>query len=216
MLLLTVLARQGDTSPDLIAAAGLAGLRRPMLPSSIAPEDRELVFKMGRALMTAADRHAVEARPMFEEIVSAYPKTPNLHYTYGAFLLTNEPDLAVGEFQKELEIQPRHLPTLVSLAMEYLKRGEPAKARPVAELAARIAPVNFTARAALGRTLLDLDETEKGMRELEVAVKLAPESPQVHLSLASAYAKLGRKAEAARERSEFARLKKQVDAEQGR
>ena len=98
--------------------------------------------------------------------------------------------------------------------MEYLKRGEPAKARPVAELAARIAPDNFPARAALGRTLVDLNETEKGVRELEAAVKLAADSPQVHLSLASAYAKLGRKQEAARERSEFARLKKLADAAQ--
>ena len=44
-------------------------------------------------------------------------------------------------------------------------------------------------------------------RELEEAVKLAPASPEARFSLASAYSRLGRKADAEREHAEFKRLK---------
>jgi Flp pilus assembly protein TadD len=52
------------------------------------------------------------------------------------------------------------------------------------------------------------------VRELELAVKLAPESPEPRINLASAYAKLGRMADAGRERKEFWRLRKLVDSNQ--
>jgi Flp pilus assembly protein TadD len=42
--------------------------------------------------------------------------------------------------------------------------------------------------------------------ELEAAVKLAPASAEARFSLASAYSRLGRKADAARELAEFKRL----------
>jgi Tfp pilus assembly protein PilF len=42
--------------------------------------------------------------------------------------------------------------------------------------------------------------------ELEAAVKLAPASPEARFSLASAYTRLGRKEESARELGEFKRL----------
>jgi predicted Zn-dependent protease len=42
---------------------------------------------------------------------------------------------------------------------------------------------------------------------LEKARDLAPESPETRVALASAYAKVGRPQDAARERAEFQRLK---------
>ena len=46
------------------------------------------------------------------------------------------------------------------------------------------------------------------------SVKLAPASPEAHFSLAYAYAMLGRKDDAAREREEFQRLRKLLDSNQ--
>ena len=48
----------------------------------------------------------------------------------------------------------------------------------------------------------------KAIEELALAVKLAPESPQAHYALATAYARVGKTEEAARERAEFTRLDK--------
>jgi Flp pilus assembly protein TadD len=53
-----------------------------------------------------------------------------------------------------------------------------------------------------------MGETEAGVRELEVAVRLAPDSPETHFALARAYAKAGRTEDAARERAAFAELER--------
>jgi Flp pilus assembly protein TadD len=45
-------------------------------------------------------------------------------------------------------------------------------------------------------------------------VRLAPGSPEAHYDLAATYAKLGRNADAAREREEFRRLRKITDPNQ--
>jgi Flp pilus assembly protein TadD len=127
---------------------------------------------------------------------------------YGSLLIGGDANRAIAEFQREIELQPKHLPSRVVLALEYLKRGEAEPARKYASEAVEIAPDNFAARVAYGRALVELEELEKGIAELELAVKLEPTSPQVRISLAAAYQKAGRAGEAARERAEFLRLKK--------
>ena len=69
----------------------------------------------------------------------------------------------------------------------------------------------FGAHAVLGKLLVNAGEVQQGIKELEIARQQAPDSPQVHFSLATAYAMAGRKTEAASERAEFARLKKLTD-----
>ena len=72
----------------------------------------------------------------------------------------------------------------------------------------KAAPNHFTSRAAMGRVLLARGDNHGAIEHLEIAAKLAPESPQIRLALASAYGGAGRKQEAAREREAFAALKK--------
>jgi predicted Zn-dependent protease len=96
----------------------------------------------------------------------------------------------------------------VSLAFEYLKRKDSAAALPCARRAVAAAPDNFDARSALGRVLIDAGQHAAGATELEAAVRLAPDSPQVRFALAGAYRRLGRTQDAEREQHEFLRLKK--------
>ena len=143
--------------------------------------------RMGRAVMTALDRQSSDAGTQFEEIVKDFPAASNVHYAYATFLIGGNPDHALAELQKELELQPNHLPSLVLLALEYLKRGDAASAKPFATQAVSVAPGNFAAHVALGRTLLGLDDVAGAIKELELAVKLEPTSPQIRIALASAY-----------------------------
>ncbi|MCX6599077.1 MAG: tetratricopeptide repeat protein [Acidobacteria bacterium] len=202
----TALHREKE-SPEVVALAGLAALRKPVFPQEMAPDDRELIFKMGRAMMLAADRHAGQAGKLLAELVESYPKTPNVNYAYGAFLIATEADRGLDELRAELKLDPNHLPALVTLADELMKRGNPAEALTVAEHAAKQAPRNFPARALYGRALVENGKVQPGIVELEYALKLAPDSPQVHFFLASAYGKAGRKEDAAREREQFLKLK---------
>lgn len=210
--ILNFFSRRETIDPKIVEASGIAALRRPILPAELPAEDRELVYRVGRAVMTAGARRAPEAARMLEEAVRDYPSAPNLHFVYGSLLLGGDADRGIVMLKEELALQPRHLPTHVVLALEYLKRGEAEPAKKYAEDAVAIAPRNFTAHVALGRALVEAGELDRGIGELELAAGLEPSSPQTRIALASAYQKAGRREDAARERAEFQRLKKMIDA----
>jgi tetratricopeptide (TPR) repeat protein len=209
-----MLAKKSIPDQNVASVAGIAALRRPLFPHELPEADRDAASRLGRLLLEVGARPAAEITVAFEELLKDYPKLPSLRYTYATFLLPNAPDQGVEQLKAELEISPEHLPALISLAFEYLGRGKPELALPYAEKAAKIAPGSFAARACLGRVLLEAGEQHlaAATRELEMAARLAPDSPQIRFSLASAYARAGRKADAAREREEFARLKQVIDA----
>jgi tetratricopeptide (TPR) repeat protein len=205
------LLRTGDAGPNVIAAAGLAGLRRPMLPEEVPPFEKDLVDQAGLAVCAASGKRPADAQKYFAELLADYPKTANVHYLYGSFLLASDEDGGFHEILKELELNPKHAEALATVALEYEKRGDPDKAIPYAERAVEADPKFFAAHGVLGRLLANAGEVEKGIKELEIARQQAPDSPQVHFSLAAAYALAGRKADAARERAEFVRLKQLAD-----
>ncbi len=117
----------------------------------------------------------------------------------------------MAEFRKELQLNPLHADALVTIALEYEKQGDVEKAMPYAERAVGAAPDYFAAHGVLGRLLANSGEVAKGIKELEIARREAPDSPQVHFSLAGAYALAGKKDEAAKERADFVRLKQLAD-----
>ena len=201
------LSEHAVDTPSVVEAAGMAGLRKPLLPVELPPTERELVLQVGRAVMDTGARRAAEAQKEFESLVAAYPKTANIHYLFGSFLMISDPDAGLQELKKELEISPRSVPALLQIAFEYLRRGDAAAALPYARQAAGLEPESFVAHNALGRALVDSGDLENGIKELELARQQAPGSPQTRIALASAYARMGRNEDAARERAEFLKLK---------
>jgi len=203
---LTEMTRVDRKTPEMIAAAGIAGIRRAWLPFEVPERDRELVFKLGDAMTTAMSFDYKEAVPKFEELVKQYPADPNVHFRFGAYLNTQDTDRGIAEIKKALEIAPDHVPALVGLAAIYLKREETATALEYAERAVKASPEDYSTHIALGRVLLAREDPARASSELQAAVKLAPASPDARFSLASAYSRLGRKEDAARELAEFKRL----------
>lgn len=203
--------KTGEAGPEVIEAAGLAGLRRPISPDDLARGDKELIDLTGRAVCATASRRPADAQQYFAELLARYPNAPNVHYLYGTFLLGSDADGGMREFQREVELNPKHAEALVTIALEYEKRGDSDKAIPYAQRAVEADPKFFAAHGVLGRLLANAGNVDKGIKELEIARQQAPDSPQVHFSLAAAYAIAGRKSDAARERSEFVRLKQLAD-----
>jgi tetratricopeptide (TPR) repeat protein len=153
-----------------------------------------------------ATRNTASAGKAFEALVSRYPETPNVHYAAGVFFLQEEPDKAIEEFTRELDVQPGHPWSLMQIAFEYLKRGDAATALPWAQKAVSAAPNAFPAHKALGQALLETGDVDGAVKELMIGIKLAPESPGLHFQLARAYQRAGRLDDATRERNEFTRL----------
>jgi tetratricopeptide (TPR) repeat protein len=214
--ILSEFLQAGNESPKVVEAFGLAMLRMPFLASEIPPDKREEVIIAGRAGFYMAARRLEESRAAFAALLAGYPDAANVHYAYGVFLLNQDADAALKEFRRELEISPLHQPSMVQMAFEYMKRDELNTALPFAEKAVQLAPNMFPARNVLGRILLDLGQVERAVKELEEGARLAPTSPEMHFALARAYTRVGRKADAARERELFKRLQDEFEARRTR
>lgn len=203
-------ALAGADKPSVIEAFGLSVLRMPYLPSEAPTEKREMILMAGRAgFMMAKGRRSATGRQAFEELVTRYPEAPNVHYAFGNYLVPEEPDIALEEFRRELRLQPNHVPSLLQIAFEQIKRTNYQEALPPAEKAVELAPGLFAARNALGRALLELGETNRAIEELETGVRLAPDSPDMYFALARAYQRAGRKADADHARAQFLKLDKE-------
>ncbi len=100
----------------------------------------------GRASYMMATRNTAAAEKAFQALVARYPETPNVHYAFAVFLLQEQPDKAIEEFKRELELQPGHASSLMQIAYEYVNRGDAQAALPWAKQAVAAAPNSFAAR----------------------------------------------------------------------
>jgi len=200
--------KDGGAGESVIEAAGIAGLRRPIFPEELPPSDKDLIERAGRAVCAMALRDPTTAQNAFADLVAAYPNAPNVHYLYGSYLSASDRDAGLREYRKELELNPKHPEALATIALEYEARGDLDTAISYARRSVAADAQFFGAHAVLGKLLAAAGQVDEGVKELEIARRLAPDSPQVHFSLATAYSLAGKKQEAARERAEFARLRK--------
>ncbi len=192
-------------------AAGLAGLRRPLLPGELRLGERPLVRGVGEAIWLQANQRADDALRAYEALAARYPDASGLHFLHGSCLLNTDVDRGLAELRKELEIKPDHVPALVVLCEQFLAKGNLDEAAMWGRRAVDVAPGDFAAHLSYGRVLAKQDRDEESVREFEGARGLAPGSPEIRFALASAYAKAGKPAEAAAERAEFLKLRKLRD-----
>ena len=204
--ILTELTRIDKKSPEIMVAAGIAGIRQPWLPSEVPESKRDLVYKLGDAMASAMELDYKGANQKFEDLVAAYPSEPNVHFRYGALLCIQDADRGIGELKRTLELAPNHVTALVSLSAISLKREDLRASVEFGERAVKASPGDFSTHIVLGRALLASDDPARAATELELATKLAPAVPEAHFSLATAYRRLGRKNDATREQDEFKRL----------
>ena len=195
----------------IIQAFGLIMLRMPTLPTEIPGDKQEEVLLAGRAGASMAARHIDASRRAFDELLTRYPNDPNVHYSFGVFMLAQDVETALKEFRRAQELDPNHQPALVQMAFEYLKRREYDTALPLAEKSVALAPQMYAARNVLGRVLLELGQIERAIHELEEGIRLAPASPEMHFALARAYTRVGRKQEAEREHEIFKKLQEKYN-----
>jgi tetratricopeptide (TPR) repeat protein len=209
--ILVQMERTGVQDPDLVTAFGLAALCIASTPEKLEARQRDLVNRVGQIEYEAPHAPVPETIAAYERLLAEQPRTPGLHYAFGNFLAhVGHYDQALEEMQKELEITPDDVLTLLQIAMAYLTINQPEKGLPYAEEAVRLSPELFAARYALGWTLFKLGQNDRAIAELERVIKLEPNSPQAHFALSQAYLRAHRKPDADRERETFAKLKQKA------
>jgi len=192
--------RDEDSNPELLLALGLAGLRAPLLPRELKADQQELYISTGKASFDFMRKDTDGARGEFQRLFERVPPMPNAHYLYGYLLYATDPDQAVVEFKKELEVNPTNAVAEVMLAWVPLMQNDGAEALPHARKAVAEDPSLSSAQLVLGRALTETGDTKAGIEHLEKTAQLQPDNLEVHLALAKAYSKSGRKEDARRER----------------
>jgi len=196
---------------EILKTMGWAVFR--ISPSAAPPEGSPgaaIVQRLGRAACLSVQKKYDEAHKEYAELVAAYPDYPNIHYVYGKFLAeSGDVPGAVNEFKQELQRNPRDVNARLEIAANEYKIDS-AEGIPYAEEVVKLNPHIAFAHYLLGLLYLDVDQYQKAIPELEMAEKAFPKEAKVYFALGSAYARAGRKEDAAKARAEFARLNKEA------
>jgi tetratricopeptide (TPR) repeat protein len=146
-----------------------------------------------------------DAEKDYRKIVIQNPRYPGIHFRLARLLLSKPnpgPDFqdeAKKELLQELEIDPANAGAEYVLG-ELARQGQdlPEAVRRFTK-ATRLNPNFADAYLGLGMSLLAQKNYADAVAPLQTAVKLQPENPAAHYSLATAYARTGHKEAAERE-----------------
>ena len=117
----------------------------------------------------------------------------DLCYQAGRLAESNgNPAAAIKQYERGLEDQPKHLPTLISLARLYDRQDEFDKAEKLYRRALEAEPQNAMAHNDLGLCLARHNQAEPALAELRQAVKLEPNRKLYRNNLATVLVDLGR------------------------
>lgn len=210
------LAKDGVRTKELIIALGQAALL--IRPQDSPPEGTEgatMIEQTGEAETLLATKEFERAKQVYTRLANEFPNYPNLHFAYGRLLLeTHETDEAIEEFQRELTRDPKNVNSLLEIAaVRY--QVDSQDGLKYAEEAVKLAPGLPFAHYLLGLLRLDTGNAAGAIPEFEIAQKAFPREAQVYFSLGNAYARAGRKTEAAKARAEFVRLNAQAARQPG-
>jgi len=201
------LIRDRIRTKELTTDMGLAVL---LIKPQDAPKEgtpgSDVVERAGEAEVLLWSNEFALAKEKYTRLASDYPDYPNLHFAFGRFLLeTHETDAAVQQFQLELKRDPKNVNSMLEIATA-LQLVDPQAGLKYAEEAAKLAPQLPLAHYLLGMLRLNSGDAGGAISQLEIARKSFPDEAGVYFSLGSAYARVGRKADATKARAEFTRL----------
>jgi tetratricopeptide (TPR) repeat protein len=146
-----------------------------------------------------------EAEKDYRKILAENPNYPGIHFLLARILLSKPnpgPDFkeeAKKELQQELEIDPSNAGAEYILGELARQTGDLDSAIQHFSKATKLDATFADAYLGLGSSLLTEKNYVEAIPPLEKAVKLQPENPAGHYSLATAYARSGRKEDAQRE-----------------
>jgi Tfp pilus assembly protein PilF len=127
----------------------------------------------------------------------------DLCYQAGRLAETNgNPAAAIEQYERGLKDNPKHLPTLISLARLYDRQDHFDKAEQLYAQALEAEPDNAMAHNDLGLCLARHHQSEAALAELRKATKLEPSRKLYRNNLATVLVDLGRIDEASKELKE--------------
>jgi choline-sulfatase len=148
-----------------------------------------------------------QAIPVLRKAVQMRPEMTTPHFQLAAALVeTKDFDGATGELEIVVARLPQFEEAHRMLAVAYAQTGRMPEAIEECEKVLEVEPDHYGTNLLLGRVLVITGDPKTALPKLKKAAVLEPKAPEPHTFLAEAYTKLGRKADAARERVAAKRL----------
>jgi tetratricopeptide (TPR) repeat protein len=203
------LAKHPGLPPVIEELMGLCAMATPDDPAQLSTQRRPVVDLAGKAAWAFASQHPDVAAAAYRQLLQQYANEPGVHYAYGLYLMETDLSAALAEFQKEVQANPKHWPSLLVVASLEIRQGTPDQAILTLREALKVVPAKYRwiCHTDLGRANSSLNKADTAIAELENAVRQMPSNANVHFFLAEAYRQAGRKADAEKERAEFEQAK---------
>jgi arylsulfatase A-like enzyme/Flp pilus assembly protein TadD len=148
-----------------------------------------------------------KAVPVLRKAVELDPGINMAQLDLGRSLLrTGDLNGAAAVFEGLVARIPNLLDAHLFLEITYARSNRVPETIKECEAVLKFLPDQYGTTLMLGQFLLRSGDAEAALARLQKAAEIRPDAPQPHMSLADAYAKLGRPADAERERAEAMRL----------
>jgi tetratricopeptide (TPR) repeat protein len=175
-----------------------------------AGESAEGHLLMGMAYLGQQDYRS--AKGELEKSAQLNPRLPTVHAMYGRSLLgLGDQPAAEREFFRELDLNVNDFEANLQLGNLRKNAQKFDEASAYLERAVSVHPRDVTARKLLASLWLQMDKTAQATKMLE---EVAPDLVDVHVQLATAYNRLKRPDDAAREKAIVDRLNAEAAAKQ--
>ncbi len=207
------LSRRQVNSRVLEETMGLVTLAISTPLAELPAQRRAVVGLAGKAAWALGSQHPAEAAAAYQQLLEQFPKEPGVHYAVGLYRLETDPAAALAEFQKEIENNPKHWPSLISVGSLHTRNGAPELAIQALQQALKLVPPaqRWLCHAELGRANMTAGNLDTAASEFQLAARLMPTNAQVHFFLSQVYRRQGKKEEAQKETAVFEKLKAQQD-----
>jgi tetratricopeptide (TPR) repeat protein len=151
----------------------------------------------------------------FQKAVQLNPNVPTLQSAYGqALMTTGDTAAAAKAFEAELAVNPNDFASNLNLAVLKKQDQLYAEASRLLDRALRLRPGDLGVRYQQATILLAENKLEPARATLEAILKEAPSFTEAHVSLATVYYRLKRKADGDRERAIVQKLNAEAQEKQ--
>jgi tetratricopeptide (TPR) repeat protein len=170
----------------------------------LSPGNPKYMLALGIALADVDRKAAVE---VLRDAVQHGVDSADAHYNLGLAFATDGEDMAaVLEFHRALELNPMHASSWRALGVTLMHQSKLEESAAALRRALDIAPKDAEAANNLGAVQLRLKDVQGAIEALERAIQLNPNLIKAHASLAQAYQRAGRTADAQHESERLATL----------
>ncbi|MBZ5664938.1 MAG: tetratricopeptide repeat protein [Acidobacteriia bacterium] len=144
----------------------------------------------------------------YHKVLETVPLQPKAHYYAGvAYIRSDRPADAAGEFQAELALNPDDADAKYNLGYADLQQSKRDEAASLFVQVVTTHPEHADAQYQLGKILMDEGKVKEAISHLEIAVRLKPQADYMHYQLQAAYRTDSRIQDADRELALYKEIK---------